>query len=134
MRMPHEAVSQLVVYFSVVGAIFSVIVAGVIKFFERALTFKQAFLISLVATFVSLVLLIAYDVAKPQLGLARQLDWLATLAAMIITAIMITRLSANYGIKKVGWLGLGAKVVFGLFFLSWVLAAGVFLLMYLFGH
>jgi len=49
-------------------------------------------------------------------------------------AIMITRLSANYGIKKVGWFGLGAKVVFGLFVLSWVFTAAMFLLIYLFGH
>ena len=51
--MPHEAIFQLVVYFGVVGIIFSLIVAAAIKFLERALTFGQAFLISLVTNFVT---------------------------------------------------------------------------------
>jgi hypothetical protein len=85
--------------------------------------------------FVTLVLMIAYYSVKPQLGIPRAWDWLATLAVMIIMANMITRLSANnYGIKKIGWLGLGAKVVFGLLFLSWAFAAAMFLLIYLRGH
>jgi hypothetical protein len=132
--MPHEAIFQLVIYFSVVGLIFSLIIAAVIKFFERALTFRQAFLTSVVTNFVTFVLLIAYYAAKPQLGIPRSADVLATLIAMSLTGIMITRLSANYGIKKVGWFGLGAKVVFGLFVLSWISTAAVFLLIYLFGH
>jgi hypothetical protein len=132
--MPHGAVFQLVVYFSVVGAIFSLLVAGVIKFFERSLTFGQSFLLAAVTNFVILGVLVVCYAAKAQLGIPRDVDMLATLASMIVMAIMITRLSANYGIKKVGWFGLGAKVVFGLFVLSWVFTAAMFLLIYLFGH
>jgi hypothetical protein len=58
---------------------------------------------------------------------------LATLVVLSLTGIMITRLSANYGIKKVGWFGLGARVVFVLIGLSWVFTAAVFLI-YVFGH
>jgi hypothetical protein len=132
--MPHEAIFQLVVYLGVVGTIFSLIVAAVIKFLERALTFGQAFLISLATNFVTLVLYIGYTVAKPQLGIPRDVDMLATLVVLSLTGIMITRLSANYGIKKVGWFGLGARAVFVLIGLSWVFTAAVFLLIYLFGH
>jgi len=87
-----------------------------------------------VTNFVILGVLVVYYAAKAQLGIPRDVDMLATLASMIVMAIMITRLSANYGIKKVGWFGLGAKVVFGLFVLSWVFTAAMFLLIYLFGH
>jgi hypothetical protein len=126
--MPHEGI----VFFGVVGTIFSLIVAAVIKFLERALTFGQAFLISLATNFVTLVL--CYAIAKSQLGIPRDVDMLATLVALSLTGIMITRLSANYGIKKVGWFGLGARVVFVLIGLPGVFTAAVFLSIYLFGH
>jgi hypothetical protein len=120
----------------VVGLILSFIIAAAIKFFERALTFRQAFLMSAVTCAVTLVLLTAYYAAKPQLlgmerGAPALTDALAPLVAMFLTASLITRLSASYGIKNVGWFDLGAKVVFGLVVLSWIFAAAMFLLIYL---
>jgi hypothetical protein len=134
--MPHEVIFQLTIFYGVVGLILSFIIAAAIKFFERALTFRQAFLMSAVTCAGTLVLLIAYYAAKPQLlgmerGAPALTDALAPLVAMFLTASLITRLSASYGIKNVGWFDLGAKVVFGLVVLSWIFAAAMFLLIYL---
>lgn len=133
--MPHEVIFLLVVYFGIVGLVCSLILAAAIKYFERALTFRQAFLISAVTNFITLVLFVTYRNVQPQLGVPKQItDMLATLAAMILTATIVTRLSANYGIKKTGWFGLGAKAVFGLYALLLVLTAAIAALVMVFGH
>jgi hypothetical protein len=134
--MSYELVFQLVIFFIVVGAICSLIVAGLIKFFERSLTFRQAFFISVVTTFVILVLHAAYKVVQLSLGTTTEIAGpLGTVAALFLTAVMITRLAFNYGIKREGRrFSLGTKVVFAIVVLTGVYSAAVFGLLYYFRH
>ena len=89
---------------------FPLIYGGLIKYLERRLLFWQAYLIALVAHVFSAALLAAYMFANSQIGFPPVLDGLANLALFALWGLMITRLAANYGIKKEGWFGLGAKV------------------------
>jgi len=89
---------------------FPLIYGGMIKYFERRLLFLQAYLIALVAHVFLAALLFTYGFASSQIGFPPLLDGLANLAWVALWAQMITRLAANYGFKKEGRLGLGAKV------------------------
>jgi hypothetical protein len=115
--MLPDAVIPHILRFIVGGLFFSLIGAAIIKFLERKLTFRQAFLIMLMTNFVSGALLAAYTLAKPRLGLSPALDSSVNLAGLALMGFMITRLAANYGIRKEGWFGLGAKVMFAIFLL-----------------
>ncbi|MCA6119945.1 hypothetical protein J6524_34485 [Bradyrhizobium sp. WSM 1738] len=130
--MQPDAVIPTMLTF-VVGILFvSLIHAAVIKFFERKLTFGQAYLIVVVTTIVSGTLLAVYTSARPLLGFSETLDLLANLAALVLMGFMITRLAANYGIKKQGRFSLGTKVMFTmlLMVLIFMIAlAGVILLL-----
>jgi hypothetical protein len=89
---------------------FPLIYGGMIKYFERRLLFWQAYLIALAAHIFLAALTFTYGFANSQIGIPPLLDGLANLALVSLWALMITRLAANYGIKKEGRLGLGAKV------------------------
>ena len=87
----------------------------------------------MVTTIVSGTLLaVGYTSARPLLGFSETLDLLANLAALVLMGFMITRLAANYGIKKEGRFSLGTKVMFTmlLMVLIFMIAlAGVILLL-----
>ena len=40
---------------------------------------------------------------------------------LILSFVLIAQRARTYGIKKTGWLGVGAKAILGLLVLSWVL-------------
>jgi hypothetical protein len=99
-EMPPDAAIPNILKFVVGMLFFSLIYAAVIKFFERKLTFGQAYLIMVVTSFVSGALLAVYTSARPQLGFSPAVDLSANLAALVLMSFMITRLAASYGIKK----------------------------------
>jgi hypothetical protein len=124
--LPYPA-SPLLLRFVAGALFFSLIYAGIIKYFERKLTFGQAYLISLITNLVLGALLAVYTFAKPRLSFSPELDLSVNLALLVLMGFTITRLAANYGIKKEGWFSLGAKVV--LIFVIFVIAvAGLNLL------
>lgn len=102
--------SPTILRFVAVTLFFSLFYGGMIKYFERRLLFRQAYLIALVAHVFLAALLFTYDFASSRIGIPPLLDGLANLALAALWALIITRLAANYGIKKEGRLGLGAKV------------------------
>lgn len=126
--MTSDAIIPQFLLFVVYGLFFSLIPAAIIKFLERKLTFRQAYLIALVTNLVSGTLLALYTLANRPLGFSPALDLSANLAAIALMGFTITRLAANYGIKKEGRFGLGAKVVFALFLITliFVVAMAVF--------
>jgi hypothetical protein len=116
--MTQYAAVLFVLRFVVGCLFFSLIYATIIKFLERVLTFRQAYLISLITNLVSGALFAAYAFAKARVGFSPALDAAAHLALLMLMGFIITRLAANYGIKKEGWFGLGARVVFAIFLLA----------------
>jgi hypothetical protein len=103
----------------------------IIKVLERGLTFVQSLMVSAVASAASLTLLVVYYIAKAPFDLNRDFDKLAALVAWCLLATLITRLARNYGFKKLGWFGLGAKANLWLLVLLWALLAVIFRVQYL---
>jgi hypothetical protein len=110
--------------------LFTIVYTVILKVLARQLTFNQSLLISAVASTVMIVLLVAYFLSKASLGLDKIYDTFATLAAWCVLGAMITRLARNYGIKKDGWLGVGAKANLWLLAISWAVIAIVFAIKY----
>ena len=118
LAMPPEAAHYLVLRFVIGGLLISLICAAVIKFLERRLTLGQAYLIALVANFTLGVPLAVYEFFKPQLDVSPGLDLSIGWAVLVLMGFMVTRLAANYGIKKEGRFGIGAKFVFATFLMA----------------
>jgi ABC-type cobalamin transport system permease subunit len=62
-----------------------------------------------------------YFLAESQMRLPRSIATLATMAALCVAGYLITTLAKEYGIEKTGRLGVGAKTIFGLLVMSWIL-------------
>jgi hypothetical protein len=106
--------------------IFTLVYTVTIKVLERQLTFTQSLMISALASAISIVLLAAYHLAKAPLEITnRDFDNLATLIVWFGLGTVITRLARNYGIKKHGWFGLGARANLWLLGISWVVIVAV---------
>jgi hypothetical protein len=114
----------LVVWVGVVVFILSVVSAGLLRRFASELTLKEGFFIAFVAYGVSTFALIAYTFAKPFLGIpSYYADFIGTIAWMGLTGTIMTVQGRKYGVKKLGWLGVGGKTMFAVLVLSWVLVA-----------
>jgi hypothetical protein len=101
--------------------------AGLVKYLERSLTFWQALMICGVATAASFAIYVVYVLGlKAPYHLNKDVDGVATLVAWSALGIIITRLAANYGIKKYGWLGVGGRANLYLLMLLWALIAVIF--------
>jgi uncharacterized membrane protein len=77
--------------------VMTLLVALALNFFARPLSFSRALLISLIASLAGLGL--------PQVTV----ELPATLVILFVGGYLITKLAQKYGIKKTGWLGVGAK-------------------------
>jgi hypothetical protein len=105
----------------------TLVYAALAKYLERSLTFWQALLITAVAVAVSFGLYVAYYlILKAPYRLNKDVDGLASLVAYCVLGIVITKLAANYGIKKTGWFGVGGKANLYLLGLLWVLVVLIF--------
>ena len=62
-----------------------------------------------------------YFFAKAALAWPDTVDGLFTIVIMSVAGTVITKLARNYGIEKTGWLGIGAKSILVLLFLSWLI-------------
>ncbi|WP_426611537.1 hypothetical protein [Bradyrhizobium sp. McL0616] len=129
--LPYPA-SPLILRFVVGTLLFSLIYGAIIKYFERRLAFWQAYLIAVVANSVLAVLLAVYNFSKAEFDVSPVLDLGANLAGLALWGFIITRMAANYGIRKKGRFGLGSKAVFAttllmLIFVIAVIGINVFL-------
>jgi len=105
----------------------TLIYAGLVKYLERSLTFWQALGIAAVAVAVSFAIYVVYVLGlKAPYHLNKDWDGLASLVAYCTLGIVITKLAANYGIKKTGWFGVGGRANLYLLGLLWVLVVVVF--------
>lgn len=124
----------------VAGTTFQVLVGGAaltvvlallasvgVKYFARPLPYSTAFLISLAGFAVCTVLYLLYFTIQTAMGFPRSFDGLFGLVAMSVAGTIITRLARTYGVEKTGWLGIGAKSIFVLVGLSWVVVVIVYL-------
>jgi len=111
---------------TVITVVFAVLASVGAKYFARSLPYSKAFLICLVAFAVGTVLFIIYYFVKAVAGWSERLDALFLLVVMCVAGDIITKLARNYGIVKTGRLGVGAKSVFTLFVLSWLIVAVVY--------
>jgi hypothetical protein len=127
------AVFQVLVGGTVLSVAFALLASAGVKYFARRLPYSKAFLISLAGFAVGTILYIVYFIAKVVMALPNSVDGLFTLVVMSVAGTVITRLARNYGIEKTGWLGIGAKSIFVLLGLSWVIVAVVYVGMQLFG-
>jgi hypothetical protein len=87
----------------------------------------DALMISLIAAFVTAILMALYYAGKAMTGPPRSADGVATLVGMIVMGILITRQAQTYGVVKTGKLGVGAKSILGLLGISWVMV-GLYIL------
>jgi hypothetical protein len=58
---------------------------------------------------------------EPVIG--NEISGAAILLCMSLAGFLITRLAAREGVKKLGWLGVGAKSVLSILALSWIIVA-----------
>jgi hypothetical protein len=101
--------------------VLSVISAGLVRRFSKEkLTLKESFFVSLLACGASMIPLIAYFAFRRQWGLPLAADSIATFAWMFLTGWIISRRAQAYGVVKTGWFGVGAKTMFSLLIISWV--------------
>ena len=105
---------------------FALLAPAGVKYFARSLPYSRAFLISLAGFGVGTVLYIVYAIAKAVMALPNSVDGLFTLVVLSVAGTIITKLARNYGIEKTRWLGIGAKSIFVLLALSWVIVAIVY--------
>jgi tetrahydromethanopterin S-methyltransferase subunit F len=117
------------------GYVLAVLIYGtIIRVVERSLTFKQSAMIAGTAVAILFAVLIVYYIARAPYYKSRDIDNLAGLVAYCITGIVITRLARNYGIKKLGWFGVGARVNCWLLVAAWAIIALIFGAQYLFSR
>jgi hypothetical protein len=84
--------------------------AGVLKWVQRSLTYRQSLKIAGVAIAVSIVLLVVFYFVRAKYFPNKDVDNPASLIALCVTGIIATKSARNYGVEKVGWLGVGARV------------------------
>jgi len=121
-----EALFRPLVGGAVLTIAFAMLASAGVKYFARPLPYSKAFLISLAGFAVSTILLLVYFFAKAALAWSDTVDSIFTIIAMCVAGAVITRLARNYGIKKTGWLGIGAKSILVLVVLSWLIIAVVY--------
>jgi hypothetical protein len=121
------AILQVLVGGVALTVVFALLASTGVKYFARHLPYSTAFLISLVGFAVCTVLYVLYFIAQTAMALPRSADGLFGLVALSIAGTIITKLARNYGVEKKGWLGIGAKSVFMLVGLSWVVVGIVYL-------
>jgi hypothetical protein len=117
------SILQVLVGGAALTVVFALLASVGIKYFARALPYSTAFLISLVGFAVGTVLYVLYFITKAAMALPNSVDGLFTLVAMSVSGTIITKLARGHGIEKTGWLGIGAKSIFVLVGLSWVIVA-----------
>lgn len=100
-----------------------IIAAPLIKLFAQTLRLREAFLIAIVAFGSTSIGLATYFVLKVFLALPKELDGAVTGAALVLAGWLTTMRAKKYGVRKVGWLGVGAKTVLTLVIGSWLLFA-----------
>ena len=105
--------------FGLVGAI-------CVKFFARALSVTQAFMISLAAYAVTVGLFIAYTEFKRHIPVPSWVDPISTIGLVVIPAALIDWLVRKRGIETTRLLGVGGKTAFSVVAINWVLI-GIFL-------
>lgn len=132
--MPHEIIFQFIISLGIRALLAALIVAGVMRYYEKSMSFQQSYLIALIACAVSLAIYVAYQLARGDLGVPTGLDGLLAIPLMVLTAAIITRLAANYGVKKTSGFGLGAKVIVTIYAVLGVIGVIVALLMALYGQ
>lgn len=111
-------------FFAFIGGVIfvlSVISAGLIKRFADKLTLKQSFFIALLAYFIMMIVVVVYYLFRGPIGLPREMDTVATLVSLAVAGTVITHQARLYGVEKTGWFGVGAKTMFSLIVLSWIL-------------
>jgi hypothetical protein len=106
----------------------SVPATAFLKFFARPLTWGQAFIILICCFVITTALIAVYFFVKVATGIPSSVNALATIATLILTGALITRLARAYGVDKAGRLGVGGKTILALLAFSWVLAGGVYVL------
>lgn len=84
---------------------------------------KQALSIAAVAFGPTAIAVAFYFLAKGSFSLPREIDGLVTLAAICIAGVITTLQAKKYGVRKTGWLGVGAKTAVPLIVLSWLFYA-----------
>jgi hypothetical protein len=100
--------------------------AVIIIITERGLAFRQSLLIAAASVAVSIALLMAYYIGLAPYLENRAVDNLAGIVVYCIMGVVITRLARDYGIRKVGWFGVGARANLWLLAVSWPVTAVVF--------
>jgi hypothetical protein len=105
----------------------SFISSGLVRRFSaNKLSLKEGFFISVLAYAVATVPLVVYFITKRHLGIPPTVDAAATIAWMFVAGSIISRRAAAYGVVKTGWFGVGAKTMFSILALSWVVVAVIF--------
>jgi hypothetical protein len=117
-----EAIVRIIVGLAAFVLLMSFLATAAVKFFARPLSFGQAFIISVFSFTISTLLIAVYFYIKASMGLPSAADGVATIVSLLLTGVLITRRARAYGIKKTGWLGVGAKTILALIAFSWVLA------------
>jgi hypothetical protein len=123
---PDHPLLRLLMGGAVITVVFAVLASVGAKYFARSLPYSKAFLICLVAFAVGTVLFIVYTFVRLLGDWSERLDGLFLLVVMCVAGDIITKLARNYGIEKTGRLGVGAKAVFTLFVLSWLIVSVVY--------
>ena len=121
------AILQILIGGTAISVAFALLASAGVKYFARPLPYSKAFLISLEAFAVCTILAIAYYIVKAVMKLPDSVDALFTLVFISVAGTIITKLARNYGIEKTGWPNVGAKSIFVLIGLSWVLIGVVYI-------
>jgi hypothetical protein len=94
------------------------------KYFSAGgLTFLQSFRIAAM----SFTVMVGAIILANEPVIENWVGGLAILLCMGLAGFLITRLAAREGVKKTGWLGVGAKSVLSTLALSWVMVGVLYL-------
>jgi 4-amino-4-deoxy-L-arabinose transferase-like glycosyltransferase len=106
------------------GAILVFLLTVILRLLARQLRLVQALYLSFAGAVAWLALVVSYNALEHALGITIAsfggsfLGGSITLGSFCVMGTVITRLSRQYGIEKVGWLGVGAKAALSLFALG----------------
>ena len=104
----------------VLYAVPTILCAPFLMYFSAGgLTFLQSLRIAALS-FTVMVSAITLAI-EPVIG--NEISGAAILLCMSLAGFLITRLAAREGVKKLGWLGVGAKSVLSILALSWIIVA-----------